>query len=189
MGRRTAVAAFAFLCIATALFGQYAGRHGGSKSGNPGSSTAPTEDPDLTNLKHAVAVEATDTQITQLKALAKYTDAARQKAQVLKQSGSEAAVSDGSALQDAIDEVQRQGRDFLNSFSDAQASGLKKPTKKLTQSDEVVVKGAKKLAAQLDRIPPDPQQLKESAISLEQALARLQSDQNALSKEMGIDPH
>lgn len=173
-----------------ALFGQYAGRHAGSKSGNnPSSSTVAADDPDLTNFKLAVAVEATETQVTQFKLLAKYTDAARRKAQVLQQSGSEAAVSDATALQDALDEVQRQGRDFLNTFSDGQASGLKKQTKKLTQSDETVVKGAKKLAAQLDRIPPDQQRLKESATNLEQALTRLQSDQNALSKEMGIDAH
>jgi hypothetical protein len=81
----------------------------------------------------------------------------RQEELVLRQSSSEAAVSDATALQEALDEVQRQGRDFLNSFSDAQASGLKKQTKKLTGADEAVVKGAKKLAAQLDRIPPDPQ--------------------------------
>jgi chromosome segregation ATPase len=184
--RRAAIVAFAFLCIPTALFGQYAGRHGGSKSGNPGS-TAPAEDPDLTNLKRAVAVEATDAQAAEFRVLAKCTDAARQKAQVLQQAGSEAAVSNATALQDALDEVQRQGRGLLNTFSDAQASGLKKQTKKLNQSDERVVKGAKKLAEQLDRIPPDPQRLKESATNLEQALTKLQSEQNALSKEMGID--
>lgn len=187
MVRRAVIVAFAFLCITTTLFGQYAGRHGGSKSGNPGSSTAPAEDPDLTNLKRAVAVEATDAQAAQFRVLAKCTDAARRKAQVLQQAGSEVAVSNATALQDALDEVQRQGRGFLNTFSDAQASGLKKQTKKLNQSDETVVKGAKKLAAQLDQIPPDPQRLKESATRVEQALTKLQSDQNALSKEMGID--
>jgi chromosome segregation ATPase len=186
--RRAAIVAFAFLFIPTAQFGQYAGRHGGSKSGSAGS-TAPAEDPDLTNLKHAIAVEATETQATQFRVLATCTDAARQKAQALQQAGSEAAVSHATALQDALDEVQRQGRGFLNTFSDAQASGLKKQTKKLNQSDETVVKGAKKLAARLDQIPPDPQRLKESATNLEQALTKLQSDQNALSKEMGIDSH
>jgi hypothetical protein len=171
-----------------ALFGQYEGRHGGSGSGNnPRSSTAPADDPDLTNLKNAVAVEATGAQITQFKALAKYTEAAGQKAQVLQQSGSEAALSNATALQDAIDEVLRPGRDFLNTFSDAQASGLKKQTKRLIQSDEAVVKGTKKLAVQLDQIPADPQQLKESATNLERALTRLQSDQNELGKQMGID--
>lgn len=171
------------------LFGQYAGRHGGSKSGSPGSSNVPADDPDLTNLKQAVAVEATGTQATQFRALAKYTEAARQKAQVLQQSGSGAAVSDATALQEALDEVQRQGRDFLNTFSDAQASGLKKQTKKLTQSDETVVRATKKLAAQLDQIPPEPQQLKDSATNLERALTKLKSDQTELGKQMGIDAH
>lgn len=172
-----------------ALLGQ-AGRHGGSRSGNnQGSSTVPADNTDLTNFKHAVAVEATDTQVTQFMVLAKSTDAARQQAQALQRSGSEAAVKEATALQDAVDEVQRQDRGFLETFSEAQASGLKKQTKKLTQSGETVMKGAKKLAAQLDRIPPDPQRLKESATNLEQALAKLQSDQNELSKEMGIDIH
>lgn len=184
--RRAAIVAFAFLFIPAALFGQDAGRHGGSKSGNPGSSTAPADDPALTNLKHAVAVEATDAQAAQFRVLAKCTDAARQRAQVLQQAGSDAAVSNATALQDALDEVQRQGRHFLNTFSDAQTSGLKKQTKKLNQSDETVVKGAKKLAEQLDQVPPDPQRLKESATNLEQALTKLQVEQNALSEEMGI---
>ena len=173
-----------------ALLGQYAGRHAGSNPGNnQGSSTAPADNPDLTDFKRAVAVEATDAQVTQFKALAKCTNVARQKAQILRQAGSEAAVKDATALQFAVDEVQTRDRDFVRTFSDAQASGLKKQARKLNQSDATVTKEARKLAAQLDQIPPDPQRLQEAATSLEQALATLQSDQNGLSKEMGMVAH
>jgi len=172
------------------LVGQYAGRHGSSNPGNSqGGSTAPADNPDLTDFKHAVAVEATDAQVTQFKALAKCTNVARQMAQILRQSGSESAVQQATALQFAVDEVQRQDRDFLKTFSDAQASGLKRQTKKLNQSDATVTKEARKLAAHLDQIPPDPQRLQEAATSMEQALATLQSDQTGLSKEMGMEAH
>jgi len=81
--------------------------------------------------------------------------------------------------------IQRQNRDFLKTFSDAQASGLKKQTKKLTQSDAAVGKEAKKLSAQLERTSPDPQGLHQAAVHLDQALATLQSDQNGLAKGNG----
>lgn len=190
MKRRTLLVAIACLCISTALQGQYGGRHGGSNSSSKqGTSATPADNPDLADFKRAVAVEATDAQTTEIQNLAKCTEVARQKAQALRQSVPQDIVSHATAAQDAIDEVQRQQRDFLRTFSDAQASGLKKQTKKLNQSNTIVMKEAKKLSVQLDKIPPDAQRLEGTAANLEQALATLQSDQNALGKEMGVETH
>ena len=186
MNRQALFIAVACFCISTALYGQYGGRHGGS-GGNQGASTLPADNPDLADFKRAAAVEATDAQTTQFRDLAKSTELARQKTQALRQSVSENIVKQATAAQDAVDEVQRQERDFLKTFSDAQTSGLKKQTKKLDQSNTTVTKEAKKLAAQLDKIPPDPQRLQGTAANLEHALATLQSDQNALGKEMGVE--
>lgn len=143
----------------------------------------------MTDFKRAVAEEATDTQVTQFKVLAYSTKDARQEMQTLGKSSPEDMVKQASVAQNAVDEVQREERDFLRTFSDAQVTALKKQTKKLTQSDAAVMKEAKKLATELDRTPPDLQRLEGAAAGLEQALATLQSDQDALGKEMGVGTH
>lgn len=181
--------AVVYLCIPILLFGQ-SGRHDGSKSGNTqGTSTPPADNPDVTDFKRAVAIEATDEQQTKFQLLAKYTEAARQRAQALQRAALDAAVKHATALQGSLDEVQGQDRDFLKTLSDAQASGLKKQAKKLSQSDANVGKEAKKLSAELERIPPDPQRLQQTAVHIEQALATLQADQNGLGKQMGTAAH
>lgn len=134
-------------------------------------------------------MEATDEQTTRFKVLAQYTEAARQQARALQQAAAEATAQQATALQNSLDDVQRASGDFLKTFSDAQVSGLKKQTKKLSRSDGEVAKERKKLSGQMDRTAPDPQGLHEAAVHLDQALAALQSDQNALAREMGIETH
>ncbi len=188
MNRRTVFIIIVCFCVPTAVLGQYGGRHSGSNSGNKGTS-APADNPDLTDFKRAVAAQATDEQETRFRNLAKCTELARQKSQALRQSSPEDIVKQANAVQDAVDEVQRQVRDFIKTFSDAQASTLKKQTKKLNQSDATVTKQARKLATQLEPTPPNPQRVVETAANLEQALATLQSDQKGLGNGMGIETH
>ncbi len=169
------------------MLGQ-SGRHGGARSGTgQGSSTA--DNPDLTDFKHAIAVQATDEQQAKFKMLAQYTDTARKQAQVLQQSGPQDAVKHADVLQDSLDEVHRQDLGFLNSLADTQVSGLKKQTKKMTQSDAALTKEAKKLSAQMNKSTPDVERLNQSALHLDRALAALQLEQNGLAKEMGIEIH
>ncbi len=149
----------------------------------------PADNPDLTGFKRAVAIEATDEQQTKFQLLAKDTESARQQAQALQKASLETAFKQATALQDSLDEVQRQDRDFLKTLSDAQASGLKKQAKKLSQSDANLGKEAKKLSDELERIPPDPQRLQQTAAHIEQTLATLQADQNGLGKQMGTAAH
>jgi hypothetical protein len=190
VNRRIVFIVVACFCVPTALLGQYSGRHGGSNSGaSNGTSTAPADSPDLADLKRAVAAEATDEQEAQFGNLAKCTDIARQKTQTLRQSGSEDPVKQASAVQDAVDEVQHQLRDFLRTFSDEQVSILKKQTKKLNQSDATVMKESKKLAAELERNSPNPHYVEEVAANLQQALVALESDQKVLGTAMGIGTH
>ncbi len=190
MNRRIVFILIACFCLPTGLLGQYSGRHGGSNSGaSKGTSAPPADSPDLADFKRSVAAEATDDQEAQFRNLAKCTDSARQKTQALRQSGPEDLIKQASAAQDAVDEVQHQLRDFLRTFSDAQASILKKQTKKLTQSDASVMKESKKLAAELERDSANPQHVEEVAANLQQALVTLQSDQKALGTEMGIETH
>jgi len=186
--RRAVCIAAICLCTSLALPAQ-SGRHGGSHSASQGSSTTPADNPDLANFNRAVAVEATGEQKADFKLLVKYTEAARQQAQSLQKAAPDGAVRQAAALQDSLDEVQRQQRDFLRTFSDAQAAGLKKPARKLTQSGAGLEKEARKFSAQLDQIPPDPRHLQQTAVRLDKALAALRSDQNALATEMAIDAH
>lgn len=186
MSRRSLCVAVIYLCTPIILLGQ-SGRHSHSSSGNnQGSSTTPADNPDLTDFKRAVALEATADQQSEFKLLANDTDSARQRAQAIQKAAHEDTVKQSTALQNSLDDVQRQDRKFLNTFSDAQTSGLKKQAKKLTQSDAGLGKEAKKFSAQLEKIPPDPQRLQQTAEHLEHALVMLQSDQNELAEEMGI---
>ena len=190
MSYRALIFVVGLVCIPVTLPGQYGGRHAGSNSsGTNGSATRPADNPDLTDFKRAVAVEATEDQTAQFRALAKGTESARQTAHALQQLGPRASVNQATALQNAIDEAQRENRDFLKTFSDSQVAGLKKQTKKLSQSDAAITKEVKKLTADLEQNPPDPQRLASVAANLEQALAALQSDQNGLAREMGIETH
>lgn len=188
-----------FLVLALLLFpfkvcAQYGG-HRGSSAGSRSSGTTgqPTEDPDLTGFKHDVAVQATDVQRLQFQSLSKSMETARQEAHDLQRptSGSDSSTFVGSAtsLRDAVDDAQRENRAFVNSFSDAQDSGLKRLTKKLIKSNGAVTKHASQLDAELEKVPLDPHRLTSLAASLEKALESLQADQLALAKEMGISLH
>lgn len=187
MNRRTVVIAIVYLCLPFVLFGQYGGHHGGSNSGtNPTSPNAPPDNSDVEGFKYAVAVQATDTQVALYKLLTKSTNASRQQAQALQQSTSDNPVSQATTLQKDLDELQREARDFLNSFTDAQTAGLKKQGKKLSEANGAVAKEAKKLEEQLNRIPPDPQHLRSIAEGVEKALASFRSVQVKVGRAMGI---
>ena len=188
-----------FLVLALLLFpfkvcAQYAGHRGNSAGSHGGRTTGqPTEDPDLTGFKHDVAVQATDAQRLQFQSLSKSMETARQEAHDLQRptSGSDSSTFVGSAtsLRDSVDDAQRENRAFVNSFSDAQDSGLKRLTKKLIKSNGAVTKHASQLDAELEKVPLDPHRLTSLAASLEKALESLQADQLALAKEMGISLH
>ena len=185
-----------FLVLALLLFpfkvcAQYAGHRGNSAGSHGGRTTGqPTEDPDLTGFKHDVAVQATDAQRLQFQTLSKSMETARQRAHDLQRptSGSDSStfLSSATSLRDAVDDAQRENRDFVNSFSDAQDSGLRKLTRKLIKSNGAVTKHAGQLDAELERIPLDAHKLTSLAASLQKALGSLQADQLALAKEMGI---
>lgn len=189
MSRRASVIAMLCLLFPLAVWGQHEGRHG-NPTGTSGATTTPPEDPDMATFKHAIAVQATDPQITQFRLLIKSTEAARQQAADLQHASAEASDSEGlfskaNALQDSVEEAQSENRSFRRSLSDSQEAGLKNLTKKLSKSNAAVSKDAKAIAQQLEG-KLDPARLADIATHLSKALSAFQADQVNLGKEMGI---
>ena len=153
MSRRASVIAMLCLLFPLAVWGQHEGRHG-NPTGTSGATTTPPEDPDMATFKHAIAVQATNPQITQFRLLIKSTEAARQQAADLQHASAEASDSEGlfskaNALQDSVEEAQSKIAAF-GGLSDSQEAGLKNLTKKLRKSNAAVSKDAKAIAQQLE---------------------------------------
>lgn len=189
MSRRASVIAMLCLLFPLAVWGQHEGRHG-TPTGTSGVPTAPPEDPDMATFKHAIAVQATDPQITQFRLMIKSTESARQQAADLQHVSAEASDSEGlfseaNALQDSVEEAQSENRSFRRSLSDSQEAGLKNLTKKLSKSNATVSKDAKAIAQQLEG-KLDPARVADIAAHLSKALSVFQADQVNLGEEMGI---
>jgi|SRR5580658_424050 hypothetical protein len=187
--RRSMVVAILFLSFQLPAVSQHGGRHSTS-SGTSGTGT-PSEDPDLTTFKHAVAEQATDEQVAQFRLMTKSTEAARRQAHDLQDQSSKPGNSadpanQANALESSVEQALSDTQTFRRSFTDSQEATLKVQAKKLTKSDTAVSKSAKGLSQQLERTTADPSRLKHSAPNLEKELETLQSDQLALGKQMGI---
>jgi len=185
---------FLLMLFPLALAAQYSGRRGsggGSRTPAPG---GPVEDPNAAGLEHAVAVQATPAQTAQFKTMTKSADLARRRAidfqhMNLDPTNSVEVSHQAKALQDALDDAQLSSRDFVGSFTDSQANGLKKLSKKLEKSDAALTKESRKFSEELDRLPLDMPALSQAAAAIEKQLSAFQSDQQALGKEMGITTH
>ena len=83
-----------------------------------------------------------------------------------------------------MEDAQGGNKYFVKSFSKSQKSGLKELTKKLEKVDSEVAKQKKALDQQLGR--PKGEAIASAAGKLEKALAKFQTQQLSLGKEMGI---
>ena len=86
----------------------------------------------------------------------------------------------------AVEEAQSENAQFLQSFSNAQKSGLKELIKKLEKANSDVTKEDKALSHELERSPVSEKQLAEIVQRLDKALADFQTRQAAIGTEMGI---
>ena len=80
----------------------------------------------------------------------------------------------------------RRIRKFLDGFSDAQKSGLKEITKRLTKADADLAQQARALDLEVRGAKAVGQPIATSAQSLEHALTNFQSQQTGLGEEMSI---
>jgi hypothetical protein len=170
-------------------FGQHrAGRGAGSRSTSTGVSD--NESQETKDFKHAVAVQARPEQVAHFQQLTKSGKAVRKSAGDLLRVAETANQIDlfhytGSVTR-AVEETQFENDQFLLSFSDAQKSGLKELTKKLSRANTELTKENKALSKELERSKVSGKQIAEIAKKLDKALSDFQSKQVAVGTEMGI---
>jgi len=173
------------------------GSHGGaSGSGTApaGSSSLPADNPDLTDFKRAIQLQANPFQVAQFRTASEDTAEALKLAhdftQMAASSGSLGDIQNhANALDDAVDDAQKSNAQFVKMMNDNQTSGLKKLVKKLSKAESAVSKQQKALSQEVERSNGDPKRVAGGADSLEKALTEFQSSQISLAHEMGIQNH
>lgn len=126
----------------------------------------------------------------QFNKLTRSTQAARQGAHDLVQLAGNTSKPDlfrnTSPLTSALQEAEADNEKFVQSFSEAQKSGLKDATKKLKKSHSDLTKQSKALTRGLERPGIDGKQIVNAAEKLDKALADFQTKQLAIGHQMGI---
>lgn len=191
--KRIALLMMAVIVLASpcALMAQRGGGRGGRSGAGGGQTTAPGTDTTVSGLEEAAAEQATEAQRAQYQAAAKNTDAAKKLAEKLSQGAAKTAASPNYAgqaaeLKVALEKVRSADAEFLQSFSKAQASGLKSLIKKLRKADDDVEAQGKTVSRELESAKVNEQKVSEAADRLTHALANLGSQQKALGTEMGM---
>jgi hypothetical protein len=164
------------------------GRGGGSK--NPTSGGGDTESPEAKQFERAAAIQARPEQVTLFQEMAKTDQTARKNAQDLLDHAATADQTDlfhyAKSITVAVDEAQAENAQFMQSLSDAQKSGLKEFTRKLSKANSDVTKESKSLSRRLDSRKVNGKQLSEVVNRLDKALADFQAKQVEMGTEMGV---
>ena len=173
----------------------------GSHGGASGSGTAPTggsgvpaDNPDLTDFKRAMQLQASPFQVAQFQTASKDTTEALKLAHDFAQMAASAnSLTDlqgyANALSDAVDDAQNSNTEFVRMMNDNQTLGLKKLVKKLSKAESAVSKQQKALSEEIEHSNGDPKRVGGAADSLEKALTEFQGSQINLDHEMGIQNH
>jgi hypothetical protein len=137
----------------------------------------------LKDFHEALAVEATNEQITEFQALLKTTDSAKSESEKFVQNP-QSGVS-VSALTQAVEATRSQTKKFVDGFSDRQKSGLKEQTRLLDRADTALADEQKKLDQALQSSSAAVE-LANDAMAVDKSLADFSSQQLSLAREMGI---
>ena len=162
------------------------GMHG-SVSGSNRPSGVDEKDP-LKDFHRALAVQATGPQVTEFRALAKSTDAAKAALQALLQGQS----TDGAeftrrtaVLSQALETALNENKTFVDGFSAAQKTGLKDLVKRMTKAESDVALEKSKLD-QATQVARAGAEVTARIQSLDKALAEFSAEQLAIGREMSI---
>ena len=170
-----------------ALLAQRRGGRGAGAANAPGGVSSSD---DLKDFKRTLALQASPDQVVQFRRLTESTQVARKSAQDFLKLAENTSKTDLFRSTDhlavALDKAQTANQHFLQSFSDAQKSGLKEVTKKLDKANSDVTKRSKALTRDLERSRIAGQQISGVAERLDKALSDLQARQLAIGSEMGI---
>jgi hypothetical protein len=169
------------------LLAQHRGGRGGGTARAPGGASSSD---DLKDFKRAIALHASPDQTVQFRRLTESTQVARKNAQDLLKLAENTSKTDlfrsTDQLAVALDRAQTDNQHFLQSFSDAQKSGLKDITRKLGKANSDLTKRSKALTRDLERSRITGQQISGTAEKLDKALSDFQATQLAIGSEMGI---
>jgi len=186
----------ALLLSPVTLVAQHGTRGGGSGSGtgSAGSRGAPADDPDLTEFKRAMQIQANPYQVAEFQTVSKNTAEALLRTRDFEQLAAGAKnsadiLSQATALNDAVEEAQKSNIKFVKMLNDTQTAGLKKLLKNLSKAESPVSKQQKALDREIEQSNGDPKRLAVEADSLAKALTAFQASQLSLAKEMGIQNH
>lgn len=151
-----------------------------------------SEDDELKGFDRTIAVRATGGQSTAYNSMVKSTAAAIEQLhglqELLRKETSPSQFSSSSrALDQALEKARNENKQFLDSFSKLQHSGLKEITLKLVKADADVAQQANLLDRKIADAHPDIPEVVGSAKSLDQALENFHEQQFALGDEMGIE--
>jgi hypothetical protein len=171
----------------TAAMAQHGG-HGGGTSGRPAGSTGTTGDSDAAGgLKSAIAVQATPEQAAEFRSMLQVSTAALA---VVREAEPKLATGtyakDSAVLGSGVKQARQSNALFLDSLSNAQDAGLKKPIKSLRKADASVGSSWETLARQLSSPKAANSKMEDAVQKLENALDKLHSGQVSLGAEMGV---
>lgn len=138
----------------------------------------------LKDFHRALAVQATSVQIAEFQTWLKATDSAKTQLQPLLQHPQPKAST--SALDQALDDLRTQSKNFIDGFSEKQKADLKEETRLLDRVDNELIDHQKKLDQSFQSSSPSTAGLAANAGDLEKSLDDLASQQLGLAREMGI---
>ncbi len=191
-----AAALLAYPCATFAQHGGGGGHIGGSAAGGGGLSggnraTGIENKDDLRDFHQIMAVQASNEQKIAYAGMLQSTAVASTELKAfIEQTGKEhnapELASHDKTLEDAIETARALNKKFLEGFSEAQKSGLKEITKRLTKSDSDLAQEAKVVDQEVETNAPVGQMLI-SAQNLDRALTSFQRAQVDLGEEMSIE--
>jgi len=169
--------------------GGHGGGMGGGMGGGGGSRPGGVQEKDpLQDFHRLLAMQATSQQVAQYEALLKSVDETGTALQSLVQLQKENKAGElpvrHAALDEALEEVQSENKEFLGGFSRTQKSLLKDITKKVLNADSEVAKQAKSLDQKISEAKGEA--IAVSTRSMEKALASFRNELLSLGKEMSI---
>ncbi len=138
-----------------------------------------------------MAVQASSEQKSAYAAMVKSAAGASAELKILigrigKQSNASEVAGRDKTLQDALETARTLDKRFLDGFSEAQKSGLKEISKRLSKADSEVAQQAKALDQAVETNVAAAQ-MANAAQGLERALASFQHEQAGLGEEMSIE--
>jgi len=137
----------------------------------------------LKDFHHAVAVQASSSQIADFQEMIKSTNAAKDRVHASADPAGK-TITGGATLDETLDDARTRNKKFQDGFSDRQKSGLREITKRLEKADTDLEQEQKRFEQSVQSGAAT--EIAARAASLEKALTDFSNLQLALGREMSI---